>query len=439
LDNVLSDNGKILDGEYNESAMDNPTGISAKLRAWLKNERETKSRAELESWPFLAFVTLVLLLLFTQVFNSNPSLRVPGVLIPTFGLVLVKMALYWFVGLLPEENRWRWGYLLLQTGLGLALIGLTQDVILVIGLFAPLIGLSVGMFRDRRQTVVAILFFVAVSAGLIIWLLGTGGLLPWIAYALPALIFVVVYVGLYTRQAEAREKAQSLLEDLQEAHLQLAAYATQVEDLTLAAERQRMARELHDTLAQGLAGLILQLEAINSHLETGDPVRGREIVRQAMGRARATLAEARAAITDLREVSAGDAELETALLQEVERFTRATGIPCDPEIDLPEFVPDSLSEHIQRIVAESLANVAQHAQAGRVGLHITHSPEDLQLAIQDDGVGFEVSEVARAGHYGLVGMRERARLAGGGVTVLSTPREGTTLLFTFPLAENGND
>ncbi len=421
------------EGEYNESAMDNPTGIGAKLRAWLKTERETKTRADLESWPFLAFVTLVLALLFTQVFFTNPSLRVPGVLIPVVGLALVKLVLYWLVGLLPEETRWRWGYLLLQTGIVLGLIWLTRDVILVIGLFAPLIGLSIGMFRDRRQWAFTILFFLAVSVGLIIWLLGPAGLLPWIAYALPAVIFVVVYVALYTRQAEAREKAQSLLEDLQEAHLQLAAYATQVEDLTLSAERQRMARELHDTLAQGLAGLILQLEAINSHLEAEDSARGREIVQQAMGRARATLTEARAAITDLREVSSGEGALEAALFREVERFTRATGIPCDAEIDLPTALPDSLSEHIQRIVAESLANVAQHAQARRVSLRIAQFPEGLQLTVQDDGVGFVVAEAARTGHYGLVGMRERARLAGGSVKVLSTPGEGTTLSFSFPI------
>ncbi len=228
-----------------------------------------------------------------------------------------------------------------------------------------------------------------------------------------------------------------MLEDLQEAHLQLAAYATQVEDLTLAAERQRMARELHDTLAQGLAGLILQLEAINSHLETGDATRAREIVQQAMGRARTTLAEARAAITDLRAVAAGDENLESALLQEVERFTRATGIPCTTEITLPNSVPALLGEHVQRIFAESLANVAQHAQAGQVWLQVRGEAAEILLAVRDDGVGFVVEEVEPAGHYGLVGMRERARLAGGTMKVLSILGEGTSLQFSFPLAESG--
>jgi NarL family two-component system sensor histidine kinase YdfH len=423
------------EGEYNESAMDNPTGIGAKLRAWLETERETKTRADLESWPFVVVVILVTIVLYGQAIYVNPALRAPLFLVPSVGLLLTMLILYLLVGMVPEDPRWRWGYLLLQGALVVALILINRDAAFIIGFFSPLIGLAVGLFRNRRQAGIAILLFLALAAGLTLYLIGPDGLLSWAAITVPVVFFVVVYVELYTRQAEAREKAQSLLKDLQEAHLQLAAYATQVEDLTLSAERQRMARELHDTLAQGLAGLILQLEAINSHLEAGDAARGREIVQQAMARARATLTEARAAITDLREVSAGEGGLEVVLFREVERFARATGIPCDAEIDLPAALPDSLSEHIQRIVAESLANVAQHAQADRVILQIFQSPEGLQLTVQDDGVGFVVKEVSRTGHYGLVGMRERARLAGGSVTVLSTPEQGTVLRFTFPMGD----
>ena len=112
-----------------------------------------------------------------------------------------------------------------------------------------------------------------------------------------ALLFVLVYVLLFMRQLHARA-------ELQEAHTQLAEYAQQVETLTLEAERQRMARELHDTLAQGLAGLVLQLEALEASLERGKTGQALQIVGQARERARTTLADARRAIDDLRATSA---------------------------------------------------------------------------------------------------------------------------------------
>ena len=105
---------------------------------------------------------------------------------------------------------------------------------------------------------------------------------------------------MYSRQADARVKAQELLAELEAANRRLTESADQIEDLTLANERQRMARELHDTLAQGLAGLILQLEAADSHLASGHPDRAQAIVQQAMTRARETLAESRRAIDGLR-------------------------------------------------------------------------------------------------------------------------------------------
>ena len=131
------------------------------------------------------------------------------------------------------------------------------------------------------------------------------------------IIFVVIYVTLYVRQMEAREKAQALAVELETANRQLTDYAARVEDLTIANERQRMARELHDTLSQGLAGLILQLEAAQAHLGQDHPAKAREIITDAMGQARRTLSEARRAIDDLRQSPQDD--LDSAL--------RATGLP----------------------------------------------------------------------------------------------------------------
>ena len=246
--------------------------------------------------------------------------------------------------------------------------------------------------------------------------------------------FVVVYVVLYGRQVEARDRAQSLLRELETANTELAEYADRVEDLTLAAERQRMARELHDTLAQGVAGLILQLEAADSHLSGGRAERAQGIVQQAMARARATLAEARQVIGDLREQPSSSPDLASALREETERFTRATGISCELDLRLPDALPDTLCEHTVRVVAEALANVARHAQANHVWVGGVETEEWLEIEVRDDGVGFDPAAITtESGHYGLIGMRERARLAGGTLAIDSVPGTGTRLLLRLPL------
>ena len=104
----------------------------------------------------------------------------------------------------------------------------------------------------------------------------------------------------FNRESSAREEAEALAAQLEAANAELAASSAQLKELTLVAERQRMARELHDTLAQGVAGLVLQLEAVKAHLGSERPERAAQIVDQSLTRARSTLADSRSAIDDLR-------------------------------------------------------------------------------------------------------------------------------------------
>jgi NarL family two-component system sensor histidine kinase YdfH len=265
---------------------------------------------------------------------------------------------------------------------------------------------------------------------------GWGALFGWWILFGPMLFFVVVYVVMFTRETQSRRRTQQLLEELEAAHQQLAEYATKVEELTLSGERQRMARELHDTLAQGLAGLILQLEAVDSHLGQDHPDQAQAIVHQAMGRARVTLADARRAIQDLRDGTPPIDNLSDAIRQEVGRFTTATGIPCELELSPPTEIPTSVHEHARRAVAEGLTNIARHAQANNVWLRLGESDGMLEIALRDDGVGFDPT-IEMGGHYGLVGLRERARLAGGSLKLISEPGAGTMLTLVLPLEDRG--
>lgn len=290
------------------------------------------------------------------------------------------------------------------------------------------------ILADLRAASLTIVCYMALSAVNFGLALGWAQLPSLIAYIAPMTFFILVYALMFQRQAKARQQTLSLLADLEAAHRQLAEYAVQVESLTISHERERMARELHDTLAQGLAGLILQLEAVDTHLSRNQVERAQTITEQAMSRARATLADARRAIDDLRDTNSV-IDVEAAVRAEAERFTSATGIACELDLEITTHIPESVAEHVLKIVSEGLTNIARHARAENVTLQIDAHNGSLDMKIQDDGSGFAMGEQVKSGHYGLVGMRERARLVGGTLDVLSHPGEGTTLKLWFPLKQ----
>ncbi len=196
-------------------------------------------------------------------------------------------------------------------------------------------------------------------------------------------------------------------------------YANQVEDLTIANERQRMARELHDTLSQGLTGIILQLEAVEAHLTNNRIEKAISIVSNAMQQARSTLADARNAIDDLRGTQPEN--LESALRLEVSRFQNATDIVCDLEIKEIPVLRENIKETVVRNVAEGLTNIGRHAQSQKVTIAVSMEPDVLLVTVQDDGQGFD-PDVIPSGHYGLLGIRERMRLLGGSLEIRSSNR-----------------
>ena len=151
-----------------------------------------------------------------------------------------------------------------------------------------------------------------------------------------------------------------------------------------------------------------------------------------MQKARATLAEARRAIDDLRRPPAAD--LATALHQEAGHFSASTGIACRTVIETPTDLPEPILEAALRAVSESLSNVARHARAQHVDLTVAVTDGCLEIEVADDGIGFDPQSV-EAGHYGLLGIRERVRLAGGSLQVGSEAGHGTHLHIRFPLEQ----
>jgi two-component system, NarL family, sensor histidine kinase YdfH len=399
----------------------------------IRNFREKKDRPEIfMEWPFFLILTLVFGFVYIQSIFSNATLREPLRFILFTILMIVHIVLHWLSARLRKWNRVA-VYLVLQCVLAFNIVYLAANLGALLGVYMGLIGETFGLMREKPRwmfTTAAVL--LGLSFINYILLVGGTGWYWWLLAMLPITFFVAVYVSLYSRQAEARQQAQSLLRDLEAANRQLSDYAARVEDLTIVNERQRMARELHDTLSQGLAGLILQLEAVDAHLAGNHPERARGILQQSMEKARGTLAEARQAIDNLRKPVAHD--LVEAAKQEAERFFLATGINCEPLIEIGVDIPALVAETATRAISEGLTNIARHARAKNVMLRLIGMHEELTIEINDDGVGFD-TEAVQAGHYGLLGMRERIRMAGGSMDVRSGPGKGTQIVIRFPLED----
>jgi two-component system NarL family sensor kinase len=195
-------------------------------------------------------------------------------------------------------------------------------------------------------------------------------------------------------------------------------------------ERSRIARDVHDTLAQGLTAVALHIEAGLSHLEPRN--RARPSLRKALDAARQSLDEARRSIRSLRASTLEHRPLPEALGALSRQFTADSGIRVRTAIADVGPVPADVESEIFRIASEALTNVRKHAGAREASLRLDAARGRLRLTIGDAGAGFRVRGARRRG-FGLVGIEDRARMVRGRATIRSAPGRGTTVTITIPL------
>jgi signal transduction histidine kinase len=223
-------------------------------------------------------------------------------------------------------------------------------------------------------------------------------------------------------------------------NLRLAARAAERGRVTgVLAERQRLAHEIHDTLAQGFTSIVTQLEAADQVLATAPDV-AREHLDRARRTARDNLTEARRTVEALRPQPLERAALSEALRDVVDRWRAGHGEPIAVSITVdgqPSTAPPDTDAALLRVAQEALTNVARHAGATRVDLTLSYLDDLVLLDIADDGVGFAADAVTggsvEAGGYGLLAMRERMLGVGGDLVVESAPGDGTTVAARIPL------
>lgn len=215
---------------------------------------------------------------------------------------------------------------------------------------------------------------------------------------------------------------------LQQANANLRHYASTLEQLTVSRERNRLARELHDTLAHTLTALSVTLETAKAYFDI-DTNKTRALLDKSLEATRSGIDETRRALKSLRSSSLEDMGLGLS----IERLAQsaASRFHLDLELDLqhpmPSLSPD-VEQTIYRIAQESIENVSHHAQARKLCIRLSHNGQGTALTIEDDGIGFDPKAKVSTGHFGLIGMKERAELAGGKLTIESEKGRGTKVV-----------
>jgi signal transduction histidine kinase len=198
------------------------------------------------------------------------------------------------------------------------------------------------------------------------------------------------------------------------------------------AERGRFAREIHDSLAQGLTSISLQLECVRNRL-ADSPAVATEHLENARGLVRESMREARRTIWNLRPLALGEADLASALQKYARDLTRDSDISCQQQIEgTPRPLPQEHENALLRIGQESLTNAARHAAPRRIEVRLRFGEGWVTLVVKDDGGGFDVADRVGKG-YGLTGMRERVEALGGSLSIDSRAGEGTEVSVTLPI------
>lgn len=256
-----------------------------------------------------------------------------------------------------------------------------------------------------------------------------------------AMMLIVGYiiVQLVSIQREQRSALAQAYEQQAAANRQLQQYAATLEELTISRERNRLARELHDTLAHSLSAVAVQLEAVRS-LWRIDPSRSRKILDEADETVRRGLMEARRALQDLRALPLQDLGLILALEDLAKAAAERAGTSL--ELNLPKQIdaslPPAVEQGVYRIAQEALENIVRHAEAGAIAVSLEPGDHNLTLLVQDNGQGIEpdawpASAPDNPDRLGIQGMRERASLIGGHLKISSGEGQGTTLQLTVPI------
>lgn len=278
----------------------------------------------------------------------------------------------------------------------------------------------------RLASVAVVLLNVAPASRFLHSAQSTGSIVSFVLWTVVTITFSIFFGLWIERIIEQSSERRELIQQLEATRVELAEVSREA---GVMAERERLAAEIHDTLAQGFTSILMLLQAAEPRIGP-DPAEARRQVGLAVRTARENLAEARALVAAVPPAALGDSSLDEA----VRRLSDRLGEELDVDTECivsgePRRLAARSEVVLLRAVQEGLANVRKHAKASRVGIELAYSATAVRLHIRDDGTGFDPD---RANGFGLRGMRERAAQVDGTLDVRSAPGAGTTLTVEVP-------
>ncbi len=373
---------------------------------------------------------------------QHPQILLISAMLLLYGLLL---------GLEPwitKNSPWRsHAYLGVQTLLAFSAIYFYYQLDFFAILLLPVGGQAALLFPRRTAAVwVGVLMILNVIGQ--INQFGWPEALTFILLYTAALIFVAAFSARTIQADEARSQAELLLAELQQANLRLQELAGQAEELATAKERNRLARDLHDSVAQTLYGITLQTEAASRQLAAGKPELAAEYLQEIRHSTLQTLAETRLLIFELRPPILEEIGLSAAIRTRLDSVEARSGLRVDAALEDIGGLPPEIEVGLYRIAQEALNNVLKHAQAKCVQVAINRRAERLTLEISDDGAGLplpatdspeadsvwsEEGRIPLRGGLGLQSMAERVEQIGGKLTISGSPDQGVSIKVEVPL------
>lgn len=317
-------------------------------------------------------------------------------------------------------------YLLIQLALAVTImfVGYAGLIMLIM---LPLVGQSVVLLPRRWTLVMSALILIIMAAPVAVRA-GWEPALRVSLFYLAGIVFVIVFTQMAVNERKTRAEVERLAAELGDANRKLREYAAQVEDLATTKERNRLAREIHDSLGHYLTVVNVQIEAARAVIDS-DRQRALDGMRKAQLLTQEGLMEVRRSVAALRAQPTENRPLPEALLALVDEC-RASGIDTELTVSNdPRALTPQAELTLYRAAQEGLTNVRKHARARRAEVTLDYgSDHRTRLVVEDDGIG--VTETS--GGFGLFGVRERAQLLGGLVRVSSTTGKGFRLEVELP-------
>ncbi len=293
----------------------------------------------------------------------------------------------------------------------------------------PPVAYAVFLLEWRGITFVSTFMIAVLAANAYRWQGLTYAIFAAVAFSF-AVLFTLVFSLLAVHSEKARGEVQRLASELESANRQLREYAVQAEELAVTRERNRIAREIHDSLGHYLTVVNVQIEAARA-LESSDPSRAREAIAKAQAFTQEGLQDIRRSLVALRASPLDNKSLADAL-RELVTASRGAGLPTEFELQgTPRQLASPVELSMYRAVQEGLTNARKHAQAGQVRVILDFQVADkTSVLVQDDGLGTVLEKTGNG--FGLLGLRERAHLLGGKVQVETGPKAGFKLKLEVP-------